>query len=171
MAKKKSKKSNSNLGKILYFIAAVLGVVAIVMMFVNTVKVPDTDLGVLGTVEGESYSGLKVAFGYKENDVAVFKFSFMGLLPYLLVLAGTVLVLVNALAKKGNKIFDFVSIAALIVAGVLFFIMPNFMVFADNLVGNIAAEIDYEIAIGAIVSAISAIASGAVVLVKTLLKK
>ena len=57
------------------------------------------------------------------------------------------------------------------VAGVLFFIMPNFMVFADTITGKIAAEIDYKITIGAIVSAITTIASGAVVLVKTLLKK
>ena len=171
MAKKKSSKKNSSLGKLLYLLATVLGVVAIVMMFVDTVKVPDTDLGVLGTIEGEGYSGMKIAFGYKEDDVAILKFSFMGILPYLLVLAGTVLALVNAFAKKGNKIFDFVSMIALIVAGVLFFIMPNFMVFADNLIAKGLSGIDYELAVGAIVSAISAIASGAVVLVKTLLKK
>ena len=165
------KKSGFNLGKILYLIAAVLGVVSIVMMFVDTVKIPDTDLGVLGTVEGEGYSGMKIAFGYKEDDVAVFGFSFMALLPYLLALAGVVLSAVNMLAKKSNKILDLVAVVAFVVAGVLFFIMPNFMVFADTITGKIAAEIDYKITIGAIVSAITAIASGAVVLVKTLLKK
>ena len=165
------KKSGFNLGKILYLIAAVLGVVSIVMMFVDTVKIPDTDLGVLGTVEGEGYSGMKIAFGYKEDDVAVFGFSFMALLPYLLALAGVVLSAVNMLAKKSNKILDLVAVVVFVVAGVLFFIMPNFMVFADTITGKIAAEIDYKITIGAIVSAITAIASGAVVLVKTLLKK
>lgn len=165
------KKSGFNLGKILYLIAAVLGVVSIVMMFVDTVKIPDTDLGVLGTVEGEGYSGMKIAFGYKEDDVAVFGFSFMALLPYLLALAGVVLSAVNMLAKKSNKILDLVAVVAFVVAGVLFFIMPNFMVFADTITGKIAAEIDYKITIGAIISAITAIASGAVVLVKTLLKK
>lgn len=152
-------------------IAAVLGVVAIVMMFVDTVKIPDVDLGALGTVEGEGYSGMKVAFGYKEDDVAVFGFSFMALLPYLLALAGVVISAVNMTAKKSNKIFDFVLVAVFVAAGVLFFLMPNFMIFADTIVGKIAAEIDYKIAIGAIVSAIAAIASGAVILVKTLLKK
>ncbi len=170
MAKKKSSKKGSNLGKILYLIAAVLGVVAIVMMFVDTVKIPDTKI--LGeTIEGEGYSGLKVAFGYKEDDVAIFKFSFMGLLPYILVLAGVVLTLVNTFAKKNNKILDFVSVGLLIVAGVLFFIMPNFIVFADTLAGKIAAEIDYELTVGAIIAAISAVASAAVVLTKVFLKK
>lgn len=170
MAKKKSSKKGFGLGKILYLVAAVLGVVAIVMLFVDTVKVPDTKL--LGkTIEGEGYSGLKVAFGFKEEDTAIFKFSFMGLLPYLLVLAGVVLTLVNAFAKKNNKILDYVSVAALVVAGVLFFVMPNFVVCADTILGKIAAEIDYELAVGAIVAAVCSIASGAVVLVKTLLKK
>ena len=165
------KKSGSGLGKLLYLIAAALGVVAIVMMFVETIKVPDTDLGALGNIEGEGYSGLKVAFGYKEESVAIFKFSILGLLPYLLTLVGVVLTIVNSLAKKTNKIFDFISIASFIIAGVLFFIMPNLVVCADTIVGKIAAEIDYTLAFGAIVSAIATIASGAVLLVKSLLKK
>lgn len=166
MAKKKS-----SLGKLLQLIAALLGVVAIVMMFIDTIKVPDTDLGALGSVEGEGYSGLKVAFGYKEEDVAIFKFSILGLLPYLLSLVGVVLTFVNAFAKKNNKMFEFISIVAFVVAGVLFFIMPNFVVCADTLLGKAAAEIDYKLAVGAIVSAIAAILSGAVLLVKTLQKK
>lgn len=169
MAKKKSSKKSFNLGKILYLVAAVLGIVALVMMFVETVKVPDTDLGILGTVEHEGYSGLKVAFGHKEDDVAILKFSFMGLLPYLLVVAGVVITIVNMLAKKSNKILDFVSAVALVVAGVLFFIMPSFMVFADNIVAKVVAEADFKIVTGAIVSAISSIAAGAVVLVKAIL--
>lgn len=166
MAKKKS-----SLGKLLQLIAALLGVVAIVMMFIDTIKVPDTDLGALGSVEGEGYSGLKVAFGYKEEDVAIFKFSILGLLPYLLSLVGVVLTFVNAFAKKNNKMFEFISIVAFVIAGVLFFIMPNFVVCADTLLGKVAAEIDYKLAVGAIVSAIAAILSGTVLLVKTLQKK
>lgn len=158
-------KKSLNLGKILSLVAAVLGVVAIVMIFVDTIKTPE----VLG--ESEAFSGLKVAFGYEEEEIEIFKFSFMGLLPYLLTLAGVVLTVLNALAKKSNKIFDFVSVVAFVVAGILFFCMPSFVSFADTFVGEFAAEIDYKLAVGAVVAAISAIASGAVLLVKTLLKK
>lgn len=171
MAKKKLSKKSFNLGKVLYFVAAVLGIVALVMMFVETVKVPDTDLGILGKVEYEGYSGLKVAFGHKENDVAILKFSFMALLPYLLVVAGIVLTVLNMVGKKSNKILDFVSAIALVVAGVLFFIMPSFMVFADNLIAKVVAEADFKIVTGAIVSAISSIAAGVIVFCKTILKK
>jgi hypothetical protein len=164
------KKSGFNLGKILYLIAAVLGVVAIVMMFVDTVKIPDVDLGALGTVEGEGYSGMKVAFGYKEDDVAVFGFSFMALLPWILVIAGVVLTALNTFSKKGSKLFDFISIAAFIVAGVLFFIMPNFMVFAETLAGAVWEAFEWKLAVGAIVAAVCSIVAGGAVLVKNLMK-
>lgn len=163
MAKKKSSKKGLNLGKILYLVAAVLGVVAVVMMFANVVEYE-----LLNKTVG--FKGNEVVFGYtNELDVKTLEFSFMALLPYLLTIAGVVLTLVNAFAKKNNKILDFVSAAVLVVAGVLFFCMPNFMVFGKNAI--ISKNIDYKLAVGAIVAAICAIASGAVVLVKTLLKK
>lgn len=158
MAKKKSK---SNLGKVLGIVAAILGLVAICMIFIDTIKVPDTKL--LGkVVEGEGYTGLEVAFGFKTDDVAVFNFSIMALLPYLLIIAGIVFSILNA--KKKNKTLDFVTAGLFVVAAVLCFLMPNFVVCADTLLGKIAAEIEYEITTGAIVSAgaslIAAIVTG-----------
>ena len=156
MAKKKSK---SNSGKILGVLAALLGIVAICMIFIETVKVPDTKvLGVV--VEGSGYTGLKVAFGFKESDIGVFAFSFMALLPYLLAIGGVVLSVLNATSKKGNKMLDFVSAALFVVAGVFFFLMPGFVVGADTALGKIAEAVEYEFATGAIVSAITAIVAG-----------
>ena len=164
------KKSGFGLGKILSIVAIVLGLVAVCMLFVDAVKVPDTEL--LGnTVKGEGYSGLKVAFGYKEEDTAVFAFSFMGLLPVILVLAGMVLSGLNAFSKKGSKMLDYVAMIAFVVAGVLYFIMPSFVVCADTLLGKIAAEIDYVLAVGSIVAAICSILAGLAVLAKNLMKK
>ena len=153
MAKKKSK---SNLGKVLGMVAAILGLVAICMIFVDTIKVPDTK--VLGkVVEGEGYTGLEVVFGFKSDDVAVFNFSIMALLPYLLIIAGVVFSILNA--KKTNKTLDFVTAGLFVVAAVLCFLMPSFVVCADTLLGKVAAEIDYEITTGAIVSAVASIAA------------
>lgn len=153
MAKKKSK---SNLGKVLGMVAAILGLVAICMIFVDTIKVPDTK--VLGkVVEGEGYTGLEVVFGFKSDDVAVFNFSIMALLPYLLIIAGVVFSILNA--KKTNKTLDFVTAGLFVVAAVLCFLMPSFVVCADTLLGKVAAEIDYEITTGAIVAAGASIAA------------
>ncbi len=172
MAKKKtnSKKSFS-LNQIMSVVAIVLGVVALAMMFVTTVNVPATDLGVLGTVEYEGYTGLNVAFGYSENDVAILSFSFMALLPYVMVLAGIVLTALNTFGKKSSRLFDDIAGGLLLVAGVMFFMMPNFMVFADNIAAKVVAELDFKIVIGAIVAAVSSLVAGVAMFAKTFLKK
>lgn len=96
------KKSNSNLGKTLSIIAAILGIIAVCMIFIDTIKVPDTK--VLGKViEGEGYTGLQVAFGFKESDIEVFNFSIMALLPYLLIIVGIILSFLTANSKKETK--------------------------------------------------------------------
>ena len=157
MAKKKKK---SNLGKILNVVVMVLGIVAICMIFVATIKVPDTVVAGKVISEGKAYTGLQVAFGYKTEDIAVFNFSIKALLPYLLITAGVVFSVLSAKAKKGNKGLDLVSACLFVVAGVLCFLMPNLIVFADTIVGKGASLIEYEITTGAIVSAILSIGSG-----------
>lgn len=163
------KKKSSNLGRILYFVALALGVVAICMLFVNAVATPDVKTA-LATVEGEKVTGLQVAFGYSEKEIEILGFSFMALLPWILVIAGVVLTALSTFSKKGSKLFDFISIAAFIVAGVLFFIMPNFMVFAETLAGAVWEALEWKLAIGSIVAAVCSIVAGGAVLVKNLMK-
>lgn len=168
--KKKSKKG-FEFGKILYAIGVVLGVVALCMLFVDAVKLADVKTS-LGTVKLDgSFSGASVAFGYAYEGTAVLKFSFLGFLPFLLTIGGVVLTLVRMFAKKSTKILDYVAIAVFVVAGVLFFIMPSFMVFADNLVAKIVSAPEYTLAVGSIIAGICSLLAGAVVLTKNLFKK
>ena len=164
-----AKKKKSNLGKVFYAVALVLGIVAVAMLFVTAVKTPDTT--VLGaTVKGNTVSGFQLAFGYAEDEVARLGFSFMGLLPWLLTLAGTVVTLLNTLSKKGSALFDFVAVGTFIAAGVLFFLTPNFMIFADTIPGGILKAMDWKLAVGSIVAAITSLLAGVVVLAKNLSK-
>ena len=163
------KKKSSNLGRILYFVALALGVVAICMLFVNVVATPDAKTAI-GTVEGVKVTGLQVAFGHSEKEIEILGFSVMALIPWILVIAGVVLTALNTFSKKGSKLFDFISIAAFIVAGVLFFIMPNFMVFAETLAGAVWEALEWKLAVGAIVAAVCSIVAGGAVLVKNLMK-
>ena len=64
------KKKSSNLGRILYFVALALGVVAICMLFVNAVATPDVKTA-LATVEGQKVTGLQVAFGHSEKEIEI----------------------------------------------------------------------------------------------------
>lgn len=167
MAKKKAK---SNTRKILGLIGAILGIVAICMIFVETVKVPDTK--VLGNViEGEGYTGLKVVFGFKSDDVAVFGFSFMALLTYLLMILGVALSISSYKAKKNNKVFDVFAVALFVVAGVFCFLMPGFVVGADTILGKVVNEVDYTLAIGGIVSAVASILAALCMSVKVITSK
>ena len=140
------------------------------MLFVTVVATPDkTVLG--ATVEGLKLSGLKVAFGYSEKDIACLAFSFMALVPWALALAGTVLAAINTFAKKSSKILDLVAVVVFVVAAVLFFIMPSFMVFAETVSGAVLEALEWKVAVGAIVASICSIVAGALLLAKNLLKK
>ena len=103
-------------------LAALLGVVALVMLFVPAVVVS----------EDVSYNGLKVAFGYTQSEGGVItinlqhlKFSFMNLLPYILVLVGIV---ACVMGYKGNKLATFVGFVCFVVAAVFFFLSVSFCV-------------------------------------------
>lgn len=121
-----SKKSKLNLGTILCGVAALLGLVAVFMLFAPNVT----------TGEGKAlveYSGLETVFGAKHKvttevmgntvttETQVFNFSFLSFLPYLLALVGVVFAVLAALGKLG-KIAPIVSAACFVVAAVLFFI-------------------------------------------------
>ena len=167
MAKKKSGGVSSQ--KLFHIIAFVLGVAALAMLFLSVVKNPDTT--VLGkTIKGETLTGLQVAFGYSENKIKCLEFSFMALLPWVLVLGGVVLSLLNVLSKKGSKLFSFIAIALFVVAGVLFFLMPNFMVFAESISGVVLENLTWKLAVGSIVAAVCSLLSGVILLAGSLKK-
>ncbi len=116
-------KSKSDLGKLLTIVAAALGVIALVMLFLPAV-----------TAEGasDSYSGLDVVFGKSEefagHKIEVFAFSFMNLVTYLLVIAGIVLS-VMAFLGKGGGLMPVIAAAAFVVAAIFFFCTVSFVAF------------------------------------------
>lgn len=120
MAKKKVKINNLRL--ILSAVAALFAVVAFFLMFA-----PAATFEVVGT-KG-SYSGAQMTFGYTETTTVpivgteikstVLNFSFLNLLPYILLVAGIVFNFLNKFCKFSN----FISAGCYVVAGVLFFLV------------------------------------------------
>lgn len=104
------------LGKILACVAAVLGLVAVLMMFAPALSG--------GKNSDAAISGFKVAFGYSEKtvlgDANILNFSFMYFLAFLLALVGIVFAVLTFLGKLG-KISPIVAAACLLIAGILFF--------------------------------------------------
>lgn len=150
MAKKRKKNA-----KIFSGAAILLGLVALVMLFLPNVAIKDTDT---------TYTGLQMAFGYSETvpvigtKVKIFDFSFMNLLVYILAAGGIVISIIFA---NGGKLFTLIAAAAFIASGVMFFPSPSFCAY---LLGSDVLELAW----GAIVGAVAALIAGAAQLLKVL---
>ena len=178
--KKKLKKEQINLiNMIVACAAALFGIVAIVMMFVTSMKIDNTQLTFTGAQLTFGYSNVEAAFGGTVTT-PLLKFSFMNLLTYLLVIAGIVLV-VLAFLDKGGKYIPFIAAACFLLAGIFFFLQAKFSMPTDELVGIIkAANLQFgegfnvkscmHIGAGAIVAGILSILSAGASLVKVFLK-
>ena len=102
-----------NLDKILYGCAALLGLVAILLMFAPA--------AVFNLVEVHTpYTGAQLAFGYKNDlDITLFSAS-ANIVAYILFAVGIVAAVVALLGKFG-KIPCFVAAACFLIAGILSF--------------------------------------------------
>lgn len=154
---KKSKNKNSA-AKFLPAIAALFGVVAIVMFFLPAVVAKEN--------AESSYNFFKIAFGYKETSEGIINvtvthlnFSFMNLLTVLFVVGGTVLTVCNYLGKGKNNLFGFVAAICFVAAGVFFLLAVGFTSFNEDLttiIGKLGGDIKeyYKLGIGSIIGAI-----------------
>ena len=102
-----AKRKKSNVGMMLSGLSVLLGLAAIIMLFLPAVAVKDTDT---------TYTGLQVTFGYSVDipilgEAEIFKFSFMNLLAYILAAAGVVFAILSAMGKSG-KFASFIAAAA-----------------------------------------------------------
>ena len=98
-------------------------------------------------IEGEGFTGLQIIFGYSEGSVVAVKvlnFSFMALLTVLLPLIGACTIFTK------NRLARLIGTILMLAGTVLCFLVPNFVVFAQELV-----SIKLGLGIGAILSAIS----------------
>lgn len=147
----------SKLEKIFYLISAILALAAIIMM-VGTAIVPTEATGVKQKIDAGFY-GYELVFGLKDGDLSGLKFSVLALIPYVLALAGIVLLIFRIIDKFISKKFDFLIVALLLVASLLFFFSGNFVVYSANLVGELFASFDYRLSYGLIISGVSAVLS------------
>lgn len=162
-----SKKKSVGLGKILNLVAIAFGVVAIAMIFVTSMNINGSVFGLEGTT---SFTGLDVVFGMSEGDVTFIEFSFLNLLPYVLLVVAVILLILSLLGVVKKNLVNYVAALLMIVAGVLFFLTVNFTILneafqsAIDLV-NIAKElVTKTLGVGAIVAGIASILGGLVVI-------
>ena len=159
MAKKKIK-----ISPIFALLSIVCAVVSFGMMFVKSINV-------VGYSKTEyPYTGLQAVFGVagEKTDITQLEFSFMNLIPYILLAVAVILIVLSILKRSNNRILNFVICGLFIASGILFFCEGAFTVlgnFFDNgltgVIGGVSgAKITVEITVGAIVAAICSIVGG-----------
>lgn len=165
-----AKKKKSNLGPISSALSVLLGFAAVVMLFLPAVAVKDTET---------TYTGLQITFGYSVTvpvlgDFEVLKFSFMNLLPYILVLGGIVFAVLSALGK-GSGFASFIAAGAFIVAGVFFLLQTSFIICNDlttaviNFIG-VNLKDGFVLAYGGIIAMVCSFLAGVLSLLKVFVK-
>ena len=141
-------------------LAVVLSVVAICMMFVKSVYVQ-------GVLKAE-YTGLEATFGCvnSDTDLSFLEFSFMNLLPYILLVGAVVLIVLSVCGMAKGKLTRYLSCGLLVASGVLFFCIGAFVVPGDFYV----VKVTTELAVGSIVAGSCALVAAVCELLTLLLK-
>ena len=122
--------------KLLASLATLAGAAALVGLFIPFVQ--------LKGMEDSAYQGWKVVIGCKESEggisMKVLEFSFMNMLPFLLVLFGA-----GAASKKSTALLGVICFAG---AAVLFYMAPQFIQLSDlmSLMGD--PKDIFELAVG-----------------------
>lgn len=168
---KKSKKS-SKLSLILKIVILTLGVLSLVMAFVQSVKFVNSEGDIV-----EGFTGFQTMFGYAETKTALgtevttkyLAFSFFATLAFVLPVVGAILSLLK------NKIVRLVGASLMVVGAVLIFVLPSLTVLATvdgnlTIASLVLDKCSRALGIGAILagifSAIGGIVSGYAVLSK-----
>ena len=164
-------KQSKQLGKLLAFASAIVGLVAVIMIFLP--QIVSTNENVDG-----SFNGIAIAFGKQitrlgtENNYVLTKvdFSFMNLLCYLLVVVGLLLTVLQVCGICKSKLVTFIAAVAFIAGGILFFFALNFSAWSVTTVTSIGktnpavtkfSEMSsVKLGAGAIVGGITAIVAG-----------
>ena len=162
-------------------VAALLGLLALVMAFVPSVTIASCEL---------AFTGINVTFGFSKitqfgNSVIAtpfLAFSFMNFLTYALVIAGIALVVLSFL-NIGGKYIPFIAAACFLLAALFFFLQVQFTLPTEDLVTVVKtynprdalektfnAKNYFALGTGAIVAAISSILAALGSLVKVFVK-
>ena len=170
-----AKKKNS-ISKYTSLLAILLAIASACMIFCTSIVYKVSE-----KADPVNFTGLQVTFGYSstknflegitsaikfEGTINYFAFSFLNLLPYILLLAGIVFAVLKVVGGKSNsKMFSFVAAACFIAGGVLMFCVVPFSVLGTNELVQTFSVLKKQymsLGVGAIVGGVLGILGGTV---------
>ena len=163
-----SKKKQTLKACVYYWLAALLSVAAIFMIFLPNVKL----YGLISETVHYTGNGLNAVFGYSDGSLSVFSFSIMNLITYVLPLAALVLIALKMAKVAKSNLLDIFAIILLIVGGVFFFLIPTFAISEyANTANTLVHTMDKNLAVGTILGGIFSILGAVVLCLKLVLKR
>lgn len=160
MAKKSAKKISISVDKLVYCVAAVLGLAALLLIFAPAASLEYS-------LFSGTFKGTELVFGVED----AFVFSFLNLLTYLLLLGGIVMLVLKLVGAK-SKLFDLLGAGLLIAAGVMFFLVAAFALPIKNSLCEAVYQYGtVHLLVGPILAAVFSLLSGAGILCYALLGK
>ena len=170
-----AKKKNS-VSKYTSLLAILLAIASACMIFCTAIVYKVSD-----SADPINFTGMQVTFGYTstknilegitsaikiEGSINYFAFSFLNLLPYILLLAGIVFAVLKVVGGKSNsKMFSLVAAACFIAGGVLMFCVVPFSVLGTNELVQTFSVLKKQymsLGVGAIVGGVLGILGGTV---------
>ncbi len=145
MAKKKKRGVNPLHLSILIFVVVVLGIC--LFLFLDAVTL---DTGILSEyVESGGFTGMEVVFGYSKSvtvlitvTMTILAFSFVALIPLILGVLGVILNITT------SRLICLIGIVALVVGAIMFYYIPNYMVFGSDFAELIGDSLTFVTGIG-----------------------
>lgn len=162
-------KRKSGLSFWLTIVSIACGVASICMMFLKSIKLTTVEK-ITGLKTSSEYTGLQAVIGYTENKVSALKFSFLNLLPYILLVIAIIISVLALFGMTKGKIVKFVVCGLFIVSGVLFFCESQFIVLGDlfknELTGLLkTVELQRSLGLGAIIAGSCSLVGGVSMLI------
>ncbi len=151
-------KKNVKTGQIAMLVAALLGIVAILLMFAPGVTVVPK----IGK-DSASWSGFQIMFGSSEKaggiTVETLKFNFVAFLALIFTIVGLVGVVLSLLLK--GKLGGFLAIVGFLLAGIFFFLFKTVLSMnfenGKDVIKLIELGADIKLGVGAIIAGILSI--------------
>ena len=173
-SKTKSKRVVGNKSLIFNLLAIAFAVLAIFMIFAN----------VSGVSKGNhleyAITGIQATFGFSESTklfglLINTQFSFLNLNIYILLISGVILTILRVSKLLKSNIIDWVALGIFFAAGILYFVMPHFVIYGSAWKGavNILLDANYVKTplVGSIIGGLSSIAAASLILIDKLTKK
>lgn len=152
--------------KFLPLVAAVLGLIAVISLFLPAFVVAGNDFPGLAAVIGHTKKVATMSF-------RLLDFSFMNLVTYLLTLGGIVCA-VLAYVKNKKTVFAWIAIGCFAIAGILFFLVMSLAVVGNGwmaVFGPYTLANAGKLGYGAILAGVSCLVAAVAVLLNKLLNK